>query len=102
MKDVRQCTTALSVLFKRCADRVHGTQVDAAGEEKPFAMEAMQQQQQGPDQAQNGQAQMPPLPQNAPLTFTMVLPDSMSAQVRTVLHPRPHLSAVLMWQPSVW
>ncbi|KAK9909362.1 hypothetical protein WJX75_001049 [Coccomyxa subellipsoidea] len=46
-------------------------QVDAASDEKPFAMEAMQQQQ-GPDQSQNGQAQMPPLPQNAPLTFTIM------------------------------
>lgn len=55
--------------------------MDAASDEKPFAMEAMQQQQ-GPDQAQNGQAQMPPLPQNAPLTFTI-----MPAQVcTTYLH----------------
>ena len=65
--------------WERWADWACGTQVDAH-DEKPFGMDTLQQQAQ--DQSQSGQQQMPALPQNAPLTFTMVMPGSMAAQVR--------------------
>ncbi|BDA42678.1 probable AP2-like ethylene-responsive transcription factor PLT2 at N-terminal half [Coccomyxa sp. Obi] len=57
-------------------------QVDAASGENPFTTGTMQQQQQQQQQQlpDQGQHQMPQLPQNTPMTFTMVMPGSMSAQ----------------------